>query len=140
MHIARRLRLERPADGLSSNKLAILAQLHRGGPATAREVADALHQLPQSLTRLLAELAEAKLIAREPGLQDRREVILTLTTPGLLALARDMAARDAWLEAALARLPPLERDLLLLAAPVLERLAALATEPTPEPENEESSP
>jgi hypothetical protein len=56
IRLARRLRVERPAEALSANKVSVLGYLHRHGPDTPGGVAQADHQHPQSLTRLLAEL------------------------------------------------------------------------------------
>ncbi|BDH55678.1 hypothetical protein MTP03_06170 [Tsukamurella sp. PLM1] len=55
---------------------------------------------------------------------DRRRQYVELTDEGRAVIEDDRAVRNAWLEAAMAeRLTPLERDVLLLAAPVLVKLA-----------------
>src|SRR5579884_2508910 len=77
--LTRRLRTERSADALSTNKLAVLSHLYRNGPTTAGRIAAVEHQRPQSLTRVFAELERAGLIARTSSPRDRRQSVLELT-------------------------------------------------------------
>lgn len=121
--LARRLRVERPADSLSSNKVGVLSHLHRHGPSSPGEIAAAEHQQPQSLTRVFAELASEGLVRRSPNAADRRGSVLELTRTGMMVLRQDMAHRDAWLTAALDDLTDLEVEVLRLAAGIIDRLA-----------------
>lgn len=121
--LARRLRAERGQDALSANKISVLAHLLRGGPASPGAIAAAERQLPQSLTRVFAELEVDGLVTRSPSERDRRAALLDLTPAGHDALARDMLVRDRWLAGALAGLSPAEIGILRQAAPLLERLA-----------------
>jgi DNA-binding MarR family transcriptional regulator len=123
LRLAQRLRAERPEDGLSTNKLSVLAHLHRHSPATPGDIATAGRHQPQSLTRLLAELEEDGLILRARNDEDRRQMLLTISDAGRAALIRNMAGRDAWLANTMASLTDLECEILRLAAPILERLA-----------------
>ncbi|MFC4508009.1 MULTISPECIES: MarR family winged helix-turn-helix transcriptional regulator [Streptomyces] len=123
IRLARRLSAERPADGLSLNKSSVLGHLRRGGPMPAGALAAADHQQPQSLTRVFAELQRDGLISRSRDSQDGRQRVLELTDAGRRALAEDMAQRDAWLDVALDDLSPTERQVLLLAAGLMNRLA-----------------
>jgi DNA-binding MarR family transcriptional regulator len=122
-HLSRRLRAERTADALSPGKLSVLSHLARRGPLTPGQLAAAEFLQPQSMTRLLAELEEMGLIARTPDGNDRRQYIVAITGDGHEALERDMSARDAWLAGAMSRLSPAERDLLRIAAQLMEQLA-----------------
>jgi DNA-binding MarR family transcriptional regulator len=121
--LARRLRVERPADALSSNKVGVLSQLHRLGPSSPGEIATAEHQQPQSLTRVFAELESDGLVRRKPNEADRRGAVLELTSAGTTVLRQDMAHRDAWLTSALDSLTDLEVEVLRLAAGIIDRLA-----------------
>ncbi len=123
MRLSRRLRAERPADGLSLNKSSILGHLRRRGPMTAGALAAADRQQPQSLTRVLAELQRDGLISRTRDDHDARQSVLSLTDAGREALARDLARRDAWLEIALDDVTDTERELLVLAARLMTRMA-----------------
>lgn len=124
--LARRLRAERPVDGLSLNKLSVLSHLYRRGPMTPGELAAADRLQPQSLTRVLAELELADLVVRSRSEDDRRQFLIELTRPGLDALARDMRQRDAWLRSAMVSLSPTEREVLRLAGVLMEQLAGEA--------------
>lgn len=127
VRLNRRLRQERGDGSLSPGQLEVLGQLHRHGSAAPGEVAAALRQRPQSLTRVFAELETEGLLARETGTADRRRSVLSLTDAGRRALERDMAERDAWLAGALASLTPTERGVLELAAELMERIADTET-------------
>ena len=127
VRLNRRLRQERGDGSLSPGRLEVLGHLYRNGSATPGEIATALRQRPQSLTRVFAELAAEGLLAREAGTADRRQSVLSLTDAGRLALERDMAERDAWLARALASLTPTERGVLELAAELMERVADTET-------------
>jgi DNA-binding MarR family transcriptional regulator len=121
--LARRLRAERGPDALSANRIGVLAHLLRAGPASPGAIAAAERQLPQSLTRVFAELEADGLVLRSPSERDRRAALLHLTPAGREALARDMAVRDRWLADALGDLGPAEIEVLRQAGPLLERLA-----------------
>jgi len=127
VRLNRRLRQERGDGSLSPGRLEVLGQLHRHGPATPGEIAAALRQRPQSLTRVFAELETEGLMAREAGTVDRRQSLLSLTDAGRRALERDMAERDAWLARALVSLNATERGVLELAAELMERIADAET-------------
>ncbi len=130
--LARQMRAARSAEALSINKLSVLSRLHRHGPATPGELAAAEYQQPQSLTRVFAELERAALITRSPGEHDRRQSVISLNQAGRDALTRDMAERDSWLASALAELTHVEREMLRLAAGLMDRLCET---PLPAPES-----
>lgn len=147
--LARRLRMERPdppqawpepstpelgppepnhtelvTPELSNQALGILAHLYRRGPMTPGALAAAERLQPQSLTRTLARLERQRLIARRADEQDRRRSVLALTDAGRQALVQDMRQRDSWLADAMAQqLTAAERDLLRIAAELMDRLA-----------------
>jgi DNA-binding MarR family transcriptional regulator len=122
--LARRLRLERNEVGLTALELSILGHLHRRGPLTPGELATAERVQPQSLTRTLAALEEARLVSRQPDPADGRRSLLAITESGHAALRTEMEQRDAWLAAAMAEeLTTTEIGLLRLAGSILERLA-----------------
>ncbi|GAA0925078.1 MarR family winged helix-turn-helix transcriptional regulator [Virgisporangium aurantiacum] len=124
LRLSRRLHAERDEHALSLTKISVLGHLTRRGPLTAGALAAADRLKPQSLTRVLAELEEAGLIARTPDVDDRRQRRFRLTGAGRRAAEADMRARDEWLAAAMSRtLTPTERDLLLLAATLIDKLA-----------------
>jgi len=125
--LSRRLRLERPGPserGEPLLRLSVLAHLSRRGPLTPGELAAAERVRPQSLTRTLASLEGEALITRQSHPADGRRSLMAVTEAGRLVLSRDLRQRDAWLALAMAgHLTPTERELLLLAGQLLERLA-----------------
>jgi DNA-binding MarR family transcriptional regulator len=124
MSLARRLRAERAADGLSLAKISVLGHLARRGELTPSALAAADRLRPQSLTRVLAELESEGLITRTRDAADGRQRRVALTPLGRSTLAADMRQRDEWLTAAMGRsVTEEERDLLVRAADLLERLA-----------------
>jgi DNA-binding MarR family transcriptional regulator len=124
--LARRVRSERPPGALSGNKIGVLAYLYREGASTPSAIALAEHQQPQSLSRVFAELQLAGLVSRRRDPADGRQFILSITDAGRAILRADMAARDRWLrDALLDGATDTERQLLLLAAGIMNRLAEL---------------
>jgi DNA-binding MarR family transcriptional regulator len=121
--LSRRLQLQRAADGLSLTKISMLGHLGRKGPMTAGALAAADRLQPQSVTRVLAELEADGHIERLENPADKRQRVFSITDAGRAALRADMRVRDEWLASALATLSTAERDALLYAAAILERLA-----------------
>ena len=69
-------------------------------------------------------LADAGLVRRRRDEADRRRQYVELTAAGRAVIEEDREIRNAWLETAMAeRLTDLERGVLLLAGPVLAKLA-----------------
>jgi DNA-binding MarR family transcriptional regulator len=76
------------------------------------------------LTDSINDLVARGLVSRHQDTADRRRQLVEITADGLDLLDRDRADRDAWLEGAMReRLTDLERDLLMLVAPILRKLA-----------------
>lgn len=120
--LARRLRATRPEGGVSLTGLSLLGRLHLGGPATPSALAGEERIQPQSLTRVLAALESRDLIERHSDPADRRRVLIRITDAGRAVLREDARLKEAWLERALSRLSPTERELLRLAAGLMERM------------------
>jgi DNA-binding MarR family transcriptional regulator len=124
--LARRLRVERQAEGLASlsdTQLAALAVLDRHGAMTPGELAEHEKVQPPSMTRVIAVLEERRLVMRAPHLTDRRQVVLTVTEQGRELVSQARRRRDEWLAKRLKELSADERAVLRAAAPVLEKLS-----------------
>jgi len=125
LRLSRRLRAERPRDGVTLQGLALLVHLNRHGPLSPGQLAQLENVQPQSLSRPLTALERAGLINRTPDPVDRRRARLEITPAGIGAVTDDMRRRDRWLmEAMSEELSPTERELLRLAGELMQRLAA----------------
>ena len=122
---SRRLRRHAENRALSPSKLLVLGVLVRRRNLAAAELAELLRIRPQSLTRLLAALADDGLIDRLPDTDDRRRIELRPTPAGEAALAADMdLRRDRLARAIVLTLTTAEREVLDIAAGLMERVAA----------------
>jgi len=126
--LARRLRVERLGLGgtetvLSDIQLAALAALARHDSMTPGELAEQEKVQPPSMTRVIAVLEERGLVKRQPHATDRRQVVLTVTDEGRDVVQRVRRRREAWLAQRLQELTPGERQILLAAAPILEKIS-----------------
>src|ERR1700679_2493828 len=77
--MARLLGATMPKGELTPTKLSALGILRRGGPMSATALASQLGILPQSLTRILAELEAEGLLTRRRDADDGREHVLQRT-------------------------------------------------------------
>lgn len=124
LRLARRLRGVRPDQAVSLSTLALLTTLHRSGPMSAVALARREKLQPQSLTRLLAAMTRDGLIVRAQDPKDRRAHVIDITREGRSVVARDQAARRAWLDQAMdLALTAEERARLEAAAPLMLRTA-----------------
>ncbi len=124
LRLGRRLRAARPDKSVNLSTLALLTTLFRRGPMSAVQLAREERLQPQSLTRILAAMTREGLIAREPDPTDRRAHVIQITREGKSVVARDMAARRAWLDQAMEMaLTEDERARLLEAAPLMLKVA-----------------
>ena len=123
MRMARRMRAERADTSLTLTQLAALATVERHGPLTPGALAAAERVQPPSMTRVVASLQDAGLVAREPHPSDGRQALLTVTPDGAALLREDRRRREEWLARQLAELDDEQRALLRAAVPLLDRLA-----------------
>ncbi|MGZ3365418.1 MAG: MarR family transcriptional regulator [Caulobacteraceae bacterium] len=124
LRLGRRLCGARPEKSVNLSTLALLTTLHRRGPMSAVQLAREERLQPQSLTRLLAAMTREGLIARETDPADRRAHVIQITREGRSVVARDLAARRAWLDQAMdMALTPEEREQLTQAAALMLKVA-----------------
>ena len=130
IHLLRRLRREDTASGLTAPRISALSVIVYGGPLTLGALASAEQVRPPTMTRIVAALEESGLVARVPGTNDRREVIVNATEKGKRLLDEGRARRIESLARQLAVLPSSELATLEQAAEILERLAREPRKPT----------
>lgn len=123
MRLARRLRAEREPGELTPSRFAVLGRLERDGPATASALASAERVAPQTMARIVQHLLDAGLAERAPDPADRRATLIRITEQGEQRVLADRSKHEAWLAQAMDELTEAERELLLLAARLHDRLA-----------------
>jgi DNA-binding MarR family transcriptional regulator len=119
--MARRLRQEAGAQ-LSPSQTAALATIERHGPLTPSELAVRERVQRPTVTRVLARLEEAGLVARAADPQDRRCSLVSISDDGRALLAAVRARKDAFLSRRIDALEPADREALERAAAILERM------------------
>ncbi|MFN8167847.1 MAG: MarR family transcriptional regulator [Candidatus Nanopelagicales bacterium] len=123
MRLSRRLRQQRADHGLPLGQLSALATLDRLGPLTPGALAQHEQVRPPSMSKVLANLADAGLVDRVADPSDGRQQLVSLTPKAHKLLREDRRRRDEWLAALLLDLDADERATLAAALPVLEVLA-----------------
>jgi DNA-binding MarR family transcriptional regulator len=118
---ARRMRQESD-PALSPTQTAALATIERRGPLTPSELATIERVQRPTISRVAARLVEAGLVERLPDELDRRGARLRVTDEGRRRLGEVRSRKTAYLAARIERLGPEERDLLMRASDLLERL------------------
>jgi DNA-binding MarR family transcriptional regulator len=119
----RRVRQTRPVGDLTVTQLSALTSLELAGALSPRELADTERVQPPTMTRIVAKLEERGLVQRTPHPTDGRQVILSTTEAGRAVFAGFERARNEWLASRLAELTPDERDTLVRAAEILQKVA-----------------
>lgn len=119
--LARRLRQEAEA-GITPSMLSALSTLDRQGPLTIGDLCVAEQVQPPTMTRIVAALLEAGLIARDPDPADGRVAWVRLTPEGRKLLERSRGRKEAYLARALRDLDPREIATLEDATAILERI------------------
>lgn len=113
---------------LTYAQLSALARTQEHGPLRIGELAAHEQVAAPSLTRTMAPLVAAGLVARQPDPSDGRSWLVSITPDGAELLGRIRRKRSELLARRISRLDAGQLDTLLAALPVLERLL---TEPEP---------
>jgi DNA-binding MarR family transcriptional regulator len=114
-------------EGLSRTATSVLALLRDSGPHRVTALATAEGVAQPSMTALVARLEKRGLVARGSDPDDARAVRVAVTDQGLERLEARRAVRVAALEDRLAALDAGEREVLLAALPVLDKLTEGST-------------
>jgi DNA-binding MarR family transcriptional regulator len=124
LRTARRLRSQRVNTAVTLSQLSALVTVKKCGPLSAGEVAAIERVQPPSMTKILASLEAAELIERAAHAEDRRQAIISVTDAGRRLIDDETRARDEWLAERLAGLSAQDRETLVRAAEVLDRLGS----------------
>lgn len=120
--LSRRLRQERQSD-LTPTQLSVLWAIQQLGAGTPSAIAAVEQVRPPSITRSLNHLVEAGLAVRAPHPDDGRQVLISISQQGEIALDEERNRRDLWLAEGLDELTSAELDTLRDAAVLMDGLA-----------------
>jgi DNA-binding MarR family transcriptional regulator len=120
----RQLRQMRVEGGLRLPEASALKRLDRSGPTSVTELAKAEQISVQSMGTTLGALEARGLVERHPHPSDGRRSVLSITKSGTRVLSDKHNGRAEQLAKALsAGFTPSELRQLMIAAPLIERLA-----------------
>lgn len=106
LHLSRRLRIDDEVLAVSAPRLSALAALVAAGPMRIGALAQAEQVEPPTMTRLVDAMERDGFVARSPDPEDRRAVVVHVTTEGSTALQRESTRRVNTLAAMLRTLSP----------------------------------
>jgi len=122
--LSRRLRDSAPPGDLTWSQVSVLGYLVRDGAMTITELAAAEGVRTQSMGATVASLLAAGMVQGEADPLDGRKTRYSPTPAACALIAANRAMRDDWLVRAIdTRLSADERQLLIAAIPLLQRLA-----------------
>ena len=123
--LSRRLRSETDPGDLGESQFSVLAGLHHHGPSTPRAIAERESVQPPTMTRTLAFLEKAELVARSDHPTDGRQVVIELTAAGTDLVRETRRRRNHWMAQHLRDLSADERATLTDAVSILRRVMEL---------------
>jgi DNA-binding MarR family transcriptional regulator len=123
--LSRRLRTTAAGSQLSPSQISVLFTVVRLGPIGLSELAEIESVNATMLSRITAQLSDARLIVRTPDPSDRRQGLVSATAAGRRMRERIQRERARALGAHVAELSERQREALWEALPVLEQLAQL---------------
>jgi DNA-binding MarR family transcriptional regulator len=122
LKLARELRRESHALGVTGGQVSLLIQIHRHRGIGVRDLAALERMSPAAMSGYVDRLERAGLAQRRQNLDDRRRQGLWLTDEGERVLRSVKSRRTAWLAARLEHLSP---DELAVLDAAVEPLMAL---------------
>jgi DNA-binding MarR family transcriptional regulator len=124
LRLARRLR-QQAHTGITPSQLSALAMIEREGPLSLGDLANLENVQPPSMSRLVGVLEGDGYVERVADRSDRRIALVQVTAKARRELQAIRQERNEWTANRVAALEPAERDHLLAALPVLERLVEM---------------
>jgi DNA-binding MarR family transcriptional regulator len=121
VHLLRRVRRTDPLTGVPAAQLSALSVL-MGGPRTLGELAAAEQVRPPTMSKLAGEMERAELVRRSGDPADARIVRLEMTSKGRRVLAKGRELRIADIERRIRALSGAERESLVAAVSVIEKM------------------
>jgi DNA-binding MarR family transcriptional regulator len=122
LKLARELRRESHALGVTGGQVSLLFQISRNRGIGVRDLAALERMSPAAMSGYVDRLERAGLVARTQDLKDRRRQGLSVTDEGERVLRSVKSRRTAWLAARLERLQQEEVEAIDAAVEPLLRL------------------
>ena len=122
LKLARELRRESHALGVTGGQVSLLIQISRNRGIGVRGLAGLERMSPAAMSGYVDRLERAGLVARKQDPNDRRRQGLSITDEGERVLRSVKSRRTAWLAARLEQLSPEELEALDAAVEPLLRL------------------
>ncbi|SEN81109.1 MarR family winged helix-turn-helix transcriptional regulator [Actinacidiphila rubida] len=119
----RRFRSERPEGALGDAALAVLTHLHKHGAQSLTALSEHDRVSPASMSQTVNRLTSAGYAVRTRALDDRRKVLFTATEEGHALAGAARAQRNAWLDERLQALSAEDREIIVRATELLNRIA-----------------
>jgi DNA-binding MarR family transcriptional regulator len=118
------LRRETHAEGqLSLTERSVLGTLYQQGELPPSALAQLEKVTTQSMSQIINNLYEAKLISKTPSDEDKRMVLLSLTVNGKQYVEGNRQRKQEWLAHALQqKVSPAEKDILMEAMKILIKI------------------
>lgn len=121
--IVRRLRQGHAAGDLTLSEISVLSRLDRDGPATPGALAEEERVRPQAMGATLAALEQRQLVERRAHPDDGRCVVMSVTAAGQTILVDRRCVNTQRVARALDEFSLAEQRQLVVAIPLLEKLA-----------------
>jgi DNA-binding MarR family transcriptional regulator len=122
LKLARELRRESHALGVTGGQVSLLIQIHKHRGIGVRDLAALERMSPAAMSGYVDRLERAGLARRTPNPDDRRRQGLSVTAEGERVLRSVKSRRTAWLAARLENLSPEELEAIDAAVEPLMRL------------------
>lgn len=122
LKLARELRRESHALGVTGGQVTLLIQIHKHRGLGVNDIAARERISPAAMSGHVDRLEKAGLVTRTPHERDRRRQVLALTSEGDRVLRSVKSRRTAWLAARLKQLEPAELEAIDAAVEPLRQL------------------
>lgn len=122
LRLARELRRESHALGVTGGQVTLLIQIHKHREMGVNDLAASERISPAAMSGHIDRLERAGLVTRSAHASDRRRQVLTLTAEGERVLRSVKSRRTAWLAARLKTLDPEDLEAIDAAVEPLMRL------------------